>query len=76
MRVVSEAAPLSDAELARVGLDEVPDGQSQRWLLVQMRALMIGAARLLTKYAQKRKNATAGAWARALEAAGKALVEA
>ena len=76
VRIVAEPAQLSDSELARVGLDEVPDGQSQRWLLVQIRPLLISAARLLTKYAQRNKSATAGAWARALEAAGRAIVEA
>jgi hypothetical protein len=67
---------LSDAELAKVGLDEVPDGQSQRWLLLHIRRAALMLARSLTQYAQHRKSATAGAWARALEAAARALVEA
>jgi hypothetical protein len=73
---VAEAAPLSDGQLIQLGIDEVPDGQSQRWLLLHMRKAMLMAAGILTRYAQRKRNATAGAWARALEAAGRAIVEA
>ena len=76
VRVVAEAAPLSDGALIQLGIDEVPDGQSHRWLLLHMRKYMLGAAGILTKYAQRKRNATAGALARALEAAGRAIVEA
>lgn len=76
VRVVAELAPLPDVQLATVGLDEVPDGQSQRWLLLNIRKAMLMGAAALTKYAQRKRSATAGAWARALEAAARALLEA